>query len=278
VTVRGRSTANPPRSGSIRENSEVNPPHELTGPGATVSSSVPPLRILEDREAAGRQLAERLAALAAERPVVLALPRGGVPVAAEIARRLGAPLDVLIVRKIGAPGNPEYGLGALAEGGVRLLDETRIRDAGLRPIDLESTIARESAELARRAVAYRAERAPIVVAGRTVILVDDGVATGATLEAAIRSVRSREPRRVVVALGVGPPETIARLRRLADAVEVLLEPETFLAVGEWYRVFDQVSDATVRHLLASRAESDERSPVSSPGEGHGSRSRARVRR
>jgi putative phosphoribosyl transferase len=216
-----------------------------------MSGSAGPTQVLEDRAEAGRLLADRLRGLRGEETVVLALPRGGVPVAYEIARRLGAPLDVLIVRKVGDPENPEYGLGAVAEGEIRVLDEARIRAAGYRPEDLEPTIARETAELARRASAYRGSRAAVPVEGRTAVLVDDGVATGATLEAAIRSVRLRRPRRVLVALGVGPADTVERLRTLADGVEVLLVPPLFFAVGEWYRVFDQVSDATVRRLLAS---------------------------
>jgi putative phosphoribosyl transferase len=212
--------------------------------------------VLEDRGEAGRLLAERLEPLRSEHPIVLGLPRGGVPVAYEIARHLEAPLDVLIVRKVGAPENPEYGLGAVAEGGVRLLDEARIRDAGHRVRDLQPTIAREAAEVERRAASYRGGGHRLDVKGRTVVLVDDGVATGATLEAAIRSVRARGPRKVVIALGVGPADTIERLRSLADAVEVLLVPEPFFAVGEWYRVFDQVSDDTVRRLLSLGATRD----------------------
>ncbi len=206
--------------------------------------------VLRDREEAGRTLAERLAPLAAEAPVVLALPRGGVPVAFEIARRLRVPLDVLIVRKVGAPENPEYGLGALVEDGSRYLDERRVREAGYRVRDLETTIARELEEVRRRAAAYRGAAPPVPVRGRTVILVDDGVATGGSVRAAIRSVRTHGARRVVVAVGVAPPETVAELAREADEVVVLLEPKVFFAVGEFYRSFDQVSDLEVERLLA----------------------------
>lgn len=205
--------------------------------------------VLKDREEAGERLAERLERLRSRHPVVLALPRGGVVVGFEIARRLGVPLDVLIVRKVGAPENPEYGLGALVEDGTQLIDEQRVRSAGYSPHDLEPTIREELAEIRRRAAAYRGGGALADVRGRTVILVDDGVATGVTLRAAIRAVRSKGPERIVVALGVAPRDTIHQLEREADEVVVLAAPELFFAVGEWYRHFDQVSDDEVQRLL-----------------------------
>lgn len=172
----------------------------------------------------------------------------------EIARRLGVPLEVLIVRKIGAPGNPEYGLGALVEDGSRFVDERRVREEGFSPSDLEPTIARELDEIRRRAEAYRGGRPPVELAGQVVILVDDGMATGASVFAAVRAVRARRPRRLVVAVGVAPPDTVSRLAREADEVVVLIAPPVFFAVGEWYREFDQVSDDEVEDLLArSRA-------------------------
>ena len=175
----------------------------------------------------------------------------------EIAKRLEVPLDVLIVRKIGAPDNPEYGLGALAEDGTRYLDLGRVREAGYSPKDLEPIIAEELAEIRRRAAAYRGGAPARSLRDRTVILVDDGVATGASVVAAIRSVRAQRARTVVVAVGVAPPDTVARLLREADDVVALLEPAEFFAVGEWYRDFDQVSDEEVERLLertrASRA-------------------------
>lgn len=216
---------------------------------------------LPDRRTAGLRLAEQLLRYRDEHPVVLALPRGGVPVAFEISERLGAPLDVLIVRKVGAPGNPEYGLGAVVEGGTRYLDAPRVRAAGLTPRELGPTIAREFAEVDRRARDYREGMPPVEVRGRTVILVDDGVATGGSVLAALRALRSREPSRVVLALGVAPAETVAALRPVVDELVVLLVPEVFFAVGEWYHQFSQVSDAEVRRLL-------ERSrTVSSPSPG-----------
>ncbi|MGD1099325.1 MAG: phosphoribosyltransferase family protein [Thermoplasmata archaeon] len=204
---------------------------------------------LPDRRAAGERLAERLLSYRDQDPVVLALPRGGVPVAFEIAVRLGAPLDVLIVRKVRAPGNPEYGLGAVVEGGSRFLDEPRIRAAGHTVRDLGPTIAREAAEVERRAREFRAGHAPVDLRNRTVILVDDGVATGGTVLAALHAVRARQPRRIVLALGVAPPDTVATLRPEVDDLVVLLTPATFFAVGEWYHQFSQVSDEEVRRLL-----------------------------
>ncbi|HYB78790.1 MAG TPA: phosphoribosyltransferase family protein [Thermoplasmata archaeon] len=207
------------------------------------------LRPLPDRRTAGKLLAERLRQYREERPVVLALPRGGVPVGFEIATRLGAPLDVLIVRKIGAPGNPEYGLGAVVEGGTRYLDEPRVRAIGHTVRDLGPSIARETAEVERRAREFREGRPPPEIRDRTVILVDDGVATGGTVLAALRALRARGPRRIVVALGVAPPDTVEVLRREVDDLVVLLAPRMFFAVGEWYHQFSQVSDEEVRELL-----------------------------
>ncbi len=211
---------------------------------------------LRDRQEAGTRLAERLASYRGTNPVVLALPRGGVPVGYEIARSLGVALDVLIVRKIGAPANPEYGLGALVEDGTRYLDEARVRSAGYTSRDLEPTVARELEEIRRRARAYRGDRPRPDLHDRVVILVDDGIATGGTLRAAIRSVRSQGPRKVVVALGVTPAETLKRLEREADEVVAVLVPELFFAVGEWYRRFPQVEDEEVVRLLRELAASE----------------------
>lgn len=194
-------------------------------------------------------MAERLLRYREEEPIVLALPRGGVPVGFEIASRLGAPLDILIVRKIGAPGNPEYGLGAVVEGGTRFLDEPRVRAIGHTIRDLGPSIARETAEVDRRAREFRGGRPPPEVRDRTVILVDDGVATGGTVLAALRALRARGPRRIVVALGVAPPDTVEALRHEVDDLVVLLVPRMFFAVGEWYHQFSQVSDEEVHDLL-----------------------------
>jgi putative phosphoribosyl transferase len=216
-----------------------------------------PERPLRDRAEAGRELAERLRGRVGDRPIVLALPRGGVPVGYEIARRLGAPLDVLVVRKVGAPGNPEYGLGAVSEGGVALLDEARVREAGYLPSDLAPTLRRETEEVRRRVERFRQGRPLPDLSARTVVLVDDGVATGGTVVAAVRAVRALRAARVVIALGVCPEETLGRLREVADEVVSLRVPTVFFAVGEWYVRFEPVEDAEVDRLLAeTRTASD----------------------
>jgi len=218
------------------------------------------VRPLEDREEAGRRLADRLVRFRGERPIVLALPRGGVPVGRPIAQRLECPLDVLIVRKVGAPDNPEYGLGAVGEGGVVVLDRARARDAGYDPTALRPAVEREAEEVRRRVERFRAGRPLPDLRERTAVLVDDGVATGGTVFAGVEVLRALHARRVVVALGVGPPETLARLRQTADAVECLLEPELFFAVGEWYRHFEPVDDAEVDRLLAAARAATARPP------------------
>jgi putative phosphoribosyl transferase len=211
--------------------------------------------LLRDRAEAGRRLAAALTHLSPEEPVVLGLARGGVPVAFEVARALQAPLDVRVVRKVGAPGNPEYGLGAVVEGGERFLDHPRAREEGLTEADLEQTVRTELEEAARRAHAYRGERPRLSVRNRVVVLVDDGIATGGSAIAAIRSVRSEGARRVVVALGTGPPETVHRLEAEADEVVALLTPSSFYAVGQWYEEFAPVTDRDVVRLLARAAGS-----------------------
>jgi len=210
-------------------------------------------RPLRNRADAGRRLAERLERYRGERPAVVALPRGGVPVGAEIARALGAPLDVLIVRKVGAPGNPEYGLGAVAEDGALVMDDARIREAGYSRADLEPTVEEERAEVARRALVYRGGRPPLDLHDRTVILVDDGVATGVTVRTAAMSIRRRAPRRLIFAFGVAPAETVESLRPFANELIVLVAPRHFFAVGEWYLDFTPTEDAEVLRLLAELA-------------------------
>ena len=201
-----------------------------------------------DRRDAGRQLAERLLPLAQEEPVVVALPRGGVPVAAEVARALGAPLEILAVRKLGAPHNPEYGIGAIVEDGTRVFDPEALAVLGIDGGMLDAIVARESEELRRRVAAYRGGRPPLELEGRTVIVVDDGVATGVTDTAALRSIRRRRPRRLVLAVPVAAPDSAARLREEADDVVCLIAPRLLHGVGQWYRDFSQVSD---REVIAS---------------------------
>ncbi|MBM3147696.1 MAG: phosphoribosyltransferase [Actinobacteria bacterium] len=216
-----------------------------------------------DRRQAGTVLAERLVGLKGRRDVlVLALPRGGVEVAYEVARALDAPLDVLVVRKIGAPGREELALGALATGDVLVLDERLARQFGVGGQELTALKERARVELERRERLYRGDRPPLDVAGKVVVLVDDGLATGSTMRAAVAALRTRRPLRVVVAAPVGPPPVCQIIREEADEVVCLLEPPAMYAVGSWYGDFSQTSDDEVRRLLdAARAEYEAAAPV-----------------
>ncbi|HEV8617343.1 MAG TPA: phosphoribosyltransferase [Methylomirabilota bacterium] len=203
-----------------------------------------------DRAHAGRELATKLTAYAGRSDVlVLALPRGGVPVAEEVARRLGAPLDVYLVRKIGVPGHEELALGAIASGGTRVLNDAIVRQLGIPETLIDALARREQTELERRERLYRDDRPFPDVTGRVVILVDDGLATGATMRAAVEALRARRPARLVVAVPVGAPETCAALEAFADEVTCAVTPEPFRAVGLWYDDFDQTTDDEVRMLL-----------------------------
>jgi putative phosphoribosyl transferase len=202
-----------------------------------------------DRNDAGRRLAERLLPLAAEDPIVVALPRGGVPVGREIAVALEAPLDFLAIRKLGAPHNPEYGIGAVAEDGTRVIDPEAVAVLGINGGALDAIVERETDELRRRVTTYRSERPPSDLSGRTVIVVDDGVATGVTDTAALRAVRHQDPRRTILAVPVCAHDAAARLREEADEVVCLLSPVLFYGVGQWYRDFSQVSDQEVVSTL-----------------------------
>ena len=202
-----------------------------------------------DRRDAGRMLAAELVPLAGERPVVVALPRGGVPVGAEVARLLGAPLEILAVRKLGAPGNPELGVGAIVEDGTAVLDERSASAVGMTQVTLDETVAREAAELQRRVERYRAGRARVPVKGRTVIVVDDGLATGLSDLAAVRSLRKQAARRIVVAVPVGSGESVRMLAEEADDVVSVLTPRVLFGVGLWYEDFSPVSDEQVLTLL-----------------------------
>lgn len=182
--------------------------------------------------------------------IVLALPRGGVPVAWPIAETLNATLDVLLVRKLGAPDQEELAMGAIAEGGYRVVNDSIVRALNISPEALRDATFREQQELDRRAKAYRGDEPPIPVKGRTVILVDDGLATGATMKVAARAVRERNPARTVIAVPVAPPETCESLQQEADEVVCELTPEVLRGVGSWYEDFTQVSDDEVRALLA----------------------------
>jgi putative phosphoribosyl transferase len=203
-----------------------------------------------DRRDAGRRLAVELQHLRTERPVIVALPRGGVPVAFEVAGLLAAPLEILAVRKLGAPGNPELGIGAVAEDGTGVLDQRSASALGMTQSELDTTIALESQELRRRVERYRNGRARLSVVGRSVIVVDDGLATGLTDLAAVRALRKRGARRVVVAVPVGSSEAVSLLAQAADRVVCLEVPRRLLSVGMWYSDFSPVSDEEVISLLS----------------------------
>jgi erythromycin esterase-like protein/predicted phosphoribosyltransferase len=209
--------------------------------------------LFRDRRDAGRLLAEKLAAYA-NRPdaLVLALPRGGVPVAYEVARALGAPLDVFVVRKLGVPGYEELAMGAVATGGVRVLNDQLVERLGIPEQMIDAVAARELQELARRERRYRGGRPPPDVRGRTVILVDDGLATGATMHAAIEALRQQKPTRIVVAVPTASPETCEEMKTKADDVICAITPEPFQAVGRWYQDFSQTTDEEVEALLSRR--------------------------
>jgi predicted phosphoribosyltransferase len=204
-----------------------------------------------DRTEAGRLLAERLRAYAGRDDViVLALPRGGVPVGYEVARALGAPLDVFVVRKLGVPGHEELALGAVASGGLIVLDQRLVRALGISDEELRRIVEDEVRELERREAAYRERRGPPEVKGKTVILVDDGLATGSTMRAAALAVQRLNPARIVVAVPVAAEETCDAFRDVVDEVVCDVTPKPFRAVGLWYDDFSQTTDEEVRELLA----------------------------
>jgi predicted phosphoribosyltransferase len=213
------------------------------------------MTLYRDRTDAGRQLGARLRGYKGNDDVlVLALPRGGVPVAFEIATAIDAPLDVLTVRKLGTPGQPELAMGAIASGGVRVMNEDVLRLCGVGEKEIEAVAERELAELARREQTYRGDRKPPEIAGKVVILVDDGVATGATMKAAVAALRQLDPEKIIVAVPHGAEETCAGLERKADEVVCLATPWPYMAVGRWYENFTQVSDAEVAELLEAANE------------------------
>ncbi|OIQ85349.1 putative phosphoribosyl transferasec [mine drainage metagenome] len=209
----------------------------------------------QDRFAAGRKLAQALQAYAGRHDVlVLAVPRGGVPVGYEVAKALGAELDVLIARKLGLPRHPELAMGAIASGDALYLNPDVIAMSGVSRQEIEAVLADERIELQRRETQYRGARPPVRIDGRVVIVVDDGIATGASMRAAVMALRSQHPDRIVVAVPVAPPDAKQRLGDIADDFVCVLSPEPFYAVGQFYDTFDQTSDEEVRRLLARSRE------------------------
>jgi putative phosphoribosyl transferase len=212
--------------------------------------------LFDDRADAGRQLASRLLRYETEDPIVIGVPRGGVPVAYEIARALDAPLDVVVARKIGAPQQPELGLGAIVDGDhpEKVLNEDLVRMLHVPRTYIEREAATQLEEIHRRQALFRGGRPRVELAGRTVIVVDDGIATGGTVRAVLRGVQRARPRRVVLAVGVAPPDTAEMLRAEVDELVCIATPEPFHAVGQFFRDFSQVSDDEVVRVLAKAAE------------------------
>ena len=215
------------------------------------------IKLFRDRTEAGRRLAAKLTAYA-DRPdvLVLALPRGGVPVAFEVARALNAPLDIFLVRKLGVPGHVELAMGAIASGGVRVINDEVVQALGI-PSDMIDWVATaEQRELLRRERAYRGDRPVPTVRGRTVILVDDGLATGSTMRAAVAALRQQEPARIVVAVPTAAPATCDEFRAEVDEIVCLITPEPFYAVGRWYEEFSPTTDEEVHTLLDQAVQAE----------------------
>jgi putative phosphoribosyl transferase len=220
------------------------------------------MSLFVDRRHAGKVLATALEKLAGRSDlVILALPRGGLPVAYEVARHLEAPLDVFLVRKLGVPEYPELAMGAIASGGVMVINDDVVSSLGISNAEIDATARVEARELERRELAYRDRRAPTTVTGKTVILVDDGLATGSTMSAAIKALREKHPARVIAAVPVAAPETCSVMAEEADEMVCAMTPEPFIAVGVWYRDFSQTSDAEVRELLSAADRAYEERPA-----------------
>lgn len=210
--------------------------------------------LFQDRREAGKKLGTALGKFAGTDAVVLALPRGGVPVGFEVAQALHTPLDVFVVRKLGVPGQEELAMGAIASGGVRVLNRTIIEGLAIPPEQIDAVAAREERELDRREIAYRGARGPLDVQGRVAILVDDGVATGSSMRAAVTALRQKGPREIVVAVPVASRYICDELQEEADQTVCLYTPLDFFAVGQWYKEFSQTSDDEVRSLLERAAK------------------------
>jgi putative phosphoribosyl transferase len=205
--------------------------------------------MFRDRTQVGKLLGERIRKMKLTNPIVLAIPRGGLPVAKEIALAVKAPLDVVITRKIGAPGEPEYAVGAVTQEGEMIIDEQAVRSLVISDNYLRQESARQAGEIKERMRKYRGDRPSPELAGRTVIIVDDGVATGSTMLAAIRSVKMKRPSSIILAVGVAPPDTVMKLSKEVDKVVCLDTPEPFYAIGEFYEQFEQVDDEESRRIL-----------------------------
>ena len=212
-------------------------------------------RPFKNRAEAGLLLAKKLETYAFDPDVlVLALPRGGVPVAFEVAKALDVPMDVFLVRKLGVPGQEELAMGAIATGGVRVINEDVVRLLGIPESIIAAAAVRQQRELERRQQAYRGDRRDPVVRGRIIILVDDGLATGSTMRAAAAALRQQQPKRIVIAVPAAPPETCAEFRAEVDEVVCTITPEPFYGVGRWYEDFTQITDEEVRDLLERASE------------------------
>ena len=226
----------------------------LIAPATRMNQATRALIRYHDRREAGRVLADRLRHFAGRQDViVLALPRGGVPVAFEVAQAIGAPLDVFMVRKLGLPGHPEFAMGAIASGGIRIMDDDVVRYYRIPAAAIDQIAGAEEQELHRRERAYRGTRPPVTLEDRIVILVDDGLATGSTMRAAVVAARRQLPSQIVVAAPVGARQACRALDQVADEIVCAMTPEPFRAVGLWYQSFEQTTDDEVRRLLADAA-------------------------
>jgi putative phosphoribosyl transferase len=217
-----------------------------------------------NREEAGRQLAQQLLGYKDEAPIVLGLPRGGIPVAYEVARALEAPLDVWVVRKVGAPSYPEFGLGAVAEGGIVYLNPESLADVGASAEEVQELVGMKSEEVAERARRFRGSKPPLQLEGRTVILVDDGIATGGSMRAALQAVQHRRPRKIVLAVPVAASQSLEELQGLVDDIVCVHATPTLSAIGGWYEDFHQVPDDEVARLLEQARAGRPYEPQPSP--------------